>query len=67
MKFHNKIDQIRKVADLFALFIFFILAYYFYTRGEKLLSYFMLLCGIADLIFTYDAIKVNGFNNLFKF
>ena len=35
IKFTNKIDQLRKVADFFALFIFFILGYYLYKNGQK--------------------------------
>lgn len=66
IKFTNKIDQLRKVADFFALFIFFILGYYLYKNGQKKLSYFIFFAGIADLLFTYDAIKLHGFSGLFR-
>ncbi len=66
IKFTNKIDQLRKVADFFAVFIFFILGYYLYKNGQKNFSYFILFAGCADVLFTYDAIKLHGFSGLFK-
>jgi hypothetical protein len=66
IKFTNKIDQLRKVADFFALFIFFILGYYLYKNGFVKLSYFIFFAGFADLLFTYDAIKLHGLGGLFK-
>jgi hypothetical protein len=66
IKFINKIDQLRKVADFFAVFIFFILGYYLYKNGYYKLSYFIYFAGFADVLFTYDAIKLHGFSGLFE-
>lgn len=62
MQFVNKIDQLRKLGDFFALFIFFYLSYYLYKNNYIKSSIFVLICGACDLIFTIDAIQLHGLN-----
>jgi hypothetical protein len=65
--FINKIDQLRKLGDLIACIIFFMLSFYLYHIQYYKISLFLFICGIFDLIFTYDAIKLHGFCNLIIF
>ena len=65
MKFINKIDQFRKLGDFIAMIIFFCLSYYLYKNNYYKLSLFIFICGLVDLIFTIDAIKLHG-DNLFN-
>lgn len=64
MKFYNKIDHLRKLGDLIAMIIFFILAYYLYRLKYYKLSLILFICGIFDFIFTLDSIKLHGFYNI---
>ena len=64
MEFYNKIDHLRKLGDLIACIIFFILAYYFYKLKYYKTSIFLFICGLFDFIFTLDSIKIHGFRNL---
>jgi hypothetical protein len=66
IKFTNKFDQLRKVADFIALLIFFTLGYYLFIKGQYELSYFMFFAGCVDLLFTYDAINLHGVKALFS-
>jgi len=64
MEFYNKIDHLRKLGDLIACIIFFILAYYLYKLKYYKTSIFLFICGLFDFIFTLDSIKLHGFRNL---
>ena len=64
MIFYNKIDHLRKLGDLIALIVFFILSYYLYQLKYYKSSIFLFICGLFDFIFTIDSIKLHGFNNL---
>ena len=64
MNFYNKIDHLRKLGDLIACIIFFILAYHLYQLKYYNISIFLFIFGIFDFIFTIDSIKIHGFYNL---
>lgn len=64
MLFINKIDHLRKLGDLIACIVFISLGFYLYNIGYYKISIILFICGIFDLIFTYDAIKLNGLNNI---
>ena len=61
MKFINKIDQFRKLGDFIAMIIFFLVSYYLYQNKYYKLSLFIFVCGLFDLVFTVDAIKMHGY------
>ena len=61
MEFINKIEQFRKLGDLFAMIIFFCISFYLYQNKYYKLSLFIFICGCVDLLFTYDAIKLHGY------
>ena len=67
MLFVNKIDHLRKLGDLIACIVFLSLAFYLYRLKYYKISIFLFICGIFDLIFTYDAIKLNGLCNILSF
>jgi hypothetical protein len=62
MKFYNKIDYLRKLGDLFAIFVFLILAYYLYkidyNKNYKII-YILIIISCIDLYFSIDAIKIH--------
>jgi hypothetical protein len=64
MRFYNKIDHLRKLGDLVACIVFFLLAYYLYQLKYYKSSIFLFICGIFDFIFTLDSIKLHGFKKL---
>jgi hypothetical protein len=64
MLFVNKIDHIRKLGDLIACVVFLLLGFYLYKLKYYRISLFLFICGIFDLVFTYDAIKLHGLCNI---
>jgi len=62
--FINKIDHIRKLGDLLACVVFFIIGFYLYKLKYYKMSIIIFICAIFDLIFTYDAIKMHGIYNI---
>ena len=60
MEFINKIEQFRKLGDLFAMIIFFCISFYLCQNKYYKLSLFIFICGLFDLVFTVDAIKLHG-------
>jgi hypothetical protein len=64
VQFHNYNDRLRKAADILAIGMFFFLAYYLYKEGLIGFSILMIGCGLADIYFSYDAIKLHGLKNI---
>ena len=64
MLFINKIDHLRKLGDLIACVVFFIIGIYLYKIKYYKISSFIFICATFDAIFTLDAIKINGLNNI---
>ena len=59
-QFINKTDQIRKLGDLIAMIIFFILSFQMYIYQYYKISLLLMIFGIFDLVFTIDAIQIHG-------
>jgi len=64
MLFINKIDHLRKLGDLIACIVFLSLAFYLYKLKYYRISLFLFICGIFDLVFTIDAVKIHGLYNI---
>jgi len=64
MLFYNKIDHLRKLGDLIACIVFLLLGFYLYKLKYYRISLFLFICGIFDLIFTLDSIKIHGICNI---
>lgn len=64
MLFINKIDHLRKLGDLIAFIIFLSFGFYLYNLGYYKISIFLFICGLFDLIFTIDSIKLHGLCNI---
>jgi len=64
MLFYNKIDHLRKLGDFIACIVFLLLGFYLYKLKYYRISLFLFICGIFDLIFTLDSIKIHGICNI---